>query len=127
MVEGRGPRVGLPRSPVPDPQSSILDPRSRLRQVLPHLMPPVRPVVAALLAPVVEVMRNPAAGENPRQAIRLFRLLPEARARRQMDVAAREMVQRPRIRKAWSVVHGIIEVEIVVVVAVHEACHIVDP
>src|SRR6266508_1790954 len=46
------------------------------REILPHLMLPVRPVVAAERSPVVQVVPNPAALEHVRETVRFLAALP---------------------------------------------------
>src|SRR5947208_16391388 len=92
-------------------------PASGVGEVLPDLMTPVGPVVAALCAPVVEVMAHAARAEDPRQAVRLLRMLPRTGAGRQVDVARRQMVQRRAVAEIGPVVDGMVEVEVGVVVA----------
>ena len=77
-------------------------------------------------APVVEMMRDAAARENPRQPVGLGRVLPRPGAGRQMDVAAGQVMERPAVGQVGGVVDGVVEVEVVVVVAEHEALHVVD-
>src|SRR5215207_600974 len=81
----------------PKRTSRLAPPASDVVHVLVHLMPPVRPVVSAHRAPVVEVMTDAAAGENPREAIGLARFFPRTGAGRDVDVAAGEVVQRPAV------------------------------
>src|SRR5437764_8373545 len=82
---------------------------------------PVRPIVPAEWTPVVEMVRDAAAGENVRQAVRLAAVLERAGAGRQMDVAAGELREQRWIAEVRKIVDRDVEVEVVVVGAVHEA------
>src|SRR3954465_15428300 len=112
-----------PLPPVPCPTGE----RSELHviHVLPHHVPPVRPVVSALRAPVVEAVADAAARQDPREPVRLVGMLPRPGPGRDVDVATGEMMQRPRVGHVCHVVDRIIEVEIVVVIADHESFHVV--
>src|SRR4051794_815034 len=101
-----------------DPTRQAVEPCwSRTSEVFPQHVPPIRPIVSALGAPVVEMVRNAAGGENPREAVRFLRVLPRSGARRQVDVATRQMVPRPAVGDVRGVVDGVVEVEVVVVLA----------
>src|SRR5690242_12175754 len=76
-----------------------------LADVFPHLMMPVRPVVPALRAPVVQVMSDAAALEDLRHSIRWTAVLPRAAAGREMDVATGVLIKIPRVTLIRHVVH----------------------
>src|SRR5204863_4474818 len=95
-------------------------------QVLVHLPLPVWPVVAALGAPVVEGDGNAFRARHVRQAIRRRAVLPGRVPGGQVDVAPAQLVQVPGVGQAGDVVDGVVEIEVVVVVAVHEAPDVVD-
>ena len=67
--------------------------------VFPHLVMPIGPFVAALRAPVVEMMRDAAALEHGRHPIGRSGVLPRAGAGREMDVAARELMEKPGVMR----------------------------
>ena len=89
-------------------------------------MLPVRPVVSAKGSPIVEMMANPAAREDARQPVCLAAVLERAGSGGDVNVARRQMAEQPRIRDVGHVVDRVVEVEVVVVGAVHEAFHVVD-
>ncbi len=47
--------------------------------------------------------------------------------RDQPDIAVAQLLVKPRIREALQVIDGVVEVEVVVVAAVHEPPHVVQP
>jgi hypothetical protein len=94
--------------------------------VLPHLVMPVGPFVPALLAPVVEMMRNAAIPQDFRHSVGRSAVLPRTTASHEPDVATRVLVEIPGITQVRHVVHRVIEVEVVVVHAVHRVPQIVD-
>src|SRR6266545_5199263 len=94
--------------------------------VLPHLVMPVGPFVPALRAPVVEMMSNAAIPEDLRHSVGGPAVLPRTAAGHEPDVAARVLIEKPRVTLVRHVVDRVIEVEIVVVHPVHGVTHIVD-
>src|SRR3954464_7049909 len=99
-------------------QPSAISPQPLTRasaQVLVELMIPVRPVVAAERAPVVEVMANAAARQNVRHSIGFIAALPWPAAGHEVDVARRQVAELPWVGCVGHVIDGIVEVEIVVV------------
>jgi len=94
--------------------------------VLPHLMMPVRPFVPTLRAPVVQMMRDPAAREHGGHLVGRPAVLPRTTAGREMDVATPVLVEKPGVILVGHVVDRVIEVEIVVVHSVHGIAQVVD-
>src|ERR1700720_1021269 len=99
----------------------------KLRDVLAHLVLPVRPVMAALRSPVVERVADPLAGQNFREAVGGPAVLPGARTGADVNVATGDLLIEPGIAGVREVIDGIVEIKIVVVHPVHEVPHIVDP
>ena len=89
-------------------------------------MLPIRPVVSAERTPVVQVMPHAAAREDLRHPVRFAAVLERTGPGREVDVAARQVAERPGIVDVGHVVDRVVEVEVVVVGAVHEALHVVD-
>ena len=87
---------------------------------------PVRPFVAALRAPVVQVMSNAAVPEDLGHSIGRPAVLPRAAAGREPDVATGVLVEIPGVILVSHVVHRIIEVKVIIIHAVHGVPHIVD-
>src|SRR6266550_5484734 len=108
----------------------VLSPRKsdseKLGDVLAHLVFPVRPVVAALRAPVVERVADPLAGENFREAVGGPAVLPGTRTGADVNVATGDLLIEPGIAGVREVIDGIVEIKIVVVHPIHEVPHIVD-
>src|SRR5581483_504052 len=96
-----------------------------LADVLPHLMMPVRPFVSALRPPIVQMMINAAVPQNLRHSVRGPAVLPWATAGRKPDIAARVLVEEPRVALIRHVVHRVIEIEIVIVHPIHRIAHVV--
>src|SRR5260370_20899410 len=61
-------------------------PSKKLRDIFAHLVFPVRPIVPALRAPVVQRMAYPLAGKNFREAVGRPAVLPRTGARRDVNV-----------------------------------------
>ena len=101
-------------------------PSEKPADILPHLVFPVRPVVPALLAPVVEMVRDAAAREDFRETIRGPAVFPRPAAGGDVDVAGGELREHDGVGKIREVIDGIIEIEVVVVEAVHELLEVVD-
>src|SRR2546421_8929447 len=97
-----------------------------LADVFPHLMMPVRPFVAALGAPVVQVMGYATAGEDLGHFIGGAGDFPRAATGREVDVAGSELFANPGIMLVGHVIDWVIEIEVVVVHPVHGIAHIVD-
>jgi hypothetical protein len=97
-----------------------------LAHVFPHLVMPVRPVVAAFRAPVVQMMSDAAVPEHLGHSISGAAVLPRTTAGHEPDVATRVLVEKPGIMLAGHVVDRVIEVEVVVVHPVHGIAHVVD-
>src|SRR5882672_1629615 len=110
------------RAPTSVPQSPSIE----LGDILAHLVLPVRPVVAALWAPVVERVANVLLREDAGKMIRGAGIFPLAGARGQVNVTGTELVVNPRIGKILDVVDGIVEIKIIVVQAVHEITEVVN-
>src|SRR5262249_6668317 len=96
------------------------------RNVFTHLVLPIGPVVASQRAPVVERMTNAFARKEFGKAIGGTTVLPRAVASRKMDVAGRQLLIDPGVAEVCDVVGGIVEIEVVVVDAVHEVFEVVD-
>src|SRR5947207_6500349 len=94
--------------------------------VLPHLVMPVGPFVPALLAPVVQMMSNAAVPEDLGHSIGRPAVLPRATAGYEPNVATAVLVEIPGVILVSHVVHRIVEVEVVVIHAIHGVPHIVD-
>src|SRR5678816_3287544 len=90
-----------------------------LADVFPHLVVPIGPFVAAFRTPIVEVMSYPGVPENLGHLIGRTRHFPWATAGGEVDVATGELFSEPWIVLVRHVVDGVIEVEVVVVHAVH--------
>jgi hypothetical protein len=96
-----------------------------VRDVLAHLVLPVRPVVAALWTPIVQRVADALAGKDFGKAIGRAAVLPRAGAGGDVNVAGGELAEEPRIAEIREIVHGIVEIEIVVVHTVHEVANVV--
>ena len=94
--------------------------------VLPHLVMPVGPFVAALRAPVVQLMRNAAARQDLGHSVGRPAVLPRTTAGHEPDVATRVLMEKPGITLVRHIVDRVIEIEVVVVHPVHRIPHIVD-
>ncbi len=84
---------------------------------------PIGPFVAALRAPVVEMMRDAAVPEHFGEAVGRARHFPRAAAGREVDVAGAVLVEKPGVVQVCDVVDRVIEIKIVVVHAVHGIAH----
>ena len=82
--------------------------------------------MAALVAPIIHGVTDIFAVEDFGQAIGGAALFPLAGAGDEVDIAGGKLFVKPGIGKIGEVVDGIVEVEIVVVHAVHERAEIVD-
>lgn len=89
-------------------------------------MLPEGPIVAAFGTPIVHRMANAFAGEDFREAIGGAAIFPRAGAGDEVDVAGIVLLVIPAIGKISKVIDGVVEVEVVVVHAVHEIPEIVD-
>lgn len=58
---------------------------------------PVGPVVAAFRVPVVQMMRNPAAGEHLGHSVGGAAILPRTTAGHESDVATRVLIEKPGV------------------------------
>src|SRR5437773_132567 len=94
--------------------------------VLPHLVMPVGPVVAAFRAPVVQMMSNAAIPEDLGHSVGRPAVLPRTTAGHESDVATRVLVEKPGVMLVGHIVDRVIEVEVVVVHPVHGIAHVVD-
>src|SRR6266403_4346229 len=94
--------------------------------VLPHLVMPVGPFVPALRAPVVKMMRNAAIPKNLGHSVGRAAVLPRSTAGREVDVATRQLVEKPGVVLVGHIVDRIIEVEVVVVHPVHRVPQVVN-
>src|SRR5579864_5815140 len=66
----------------------------KLRDVLPHLMLPIRPIMPTLRPPIVQVMMDPLALKDMRKPIRRPAVLPRPTAGGDVDIA---LVQLPNL------------------------------
>lgn len=87
---------------------------------------PVGPFVSALRAPVVEMMSNSAAREHGGHLVGRAGHFPRATAGREVDVATCQLLEKPRVVLVGHIIHGVIEVEIVVIHPVHGIAQIVN-
>src|SRR2546423_1159774 len=87
---------------------------------------PVRPFVPALRTPVVQMMYYAPVPENFRHAVSWAAVFPWAATGRQVDVAARVLIEKPGIVLVGHVIHRVIEIEVVVVHPVHGIAQVVD-
>src|SRR5437773_9479635 len=94
--------------------------------VFPHLVMPVGPFVPALRAPVVQVMTNAAVSQDLGHSVARPAVLPRTAAGHEPDVATRVMVKVPWVTQISHVIHRVVEVEVVVIHAVHGVSHVVN-
>src|SRR4029078_13053054 len=87
---------------------------------------PVGPFVAAFRAPVVQMMSNAAIPENLRHSVGRAAVLPWTTAGYESDVATRVLMEIPWVTLVGDIVHGVIEIEIVIVHSIHGVSHVVD-
>src|SRR4029077_9438137 len=87
---------------------------------------PVGPFVPALEAPVVQMMSNAAVPEDLGHSVGRTAVLPWTTAGYKPDVATRVLMEIPRVTLVSHIVDRVIEVEVVVIHAVHRIPHIVD-
>src|SRR5882672_4928559 len=98
----------------------------KLGDVFAHLVFPIRPVVAALGAPVVERMADAFAGKYFGEAVGWSAVFPLARTGGDVNVARGDLFVEPGIAHIGEVIDGVVEIKIVVVHAVHEILHVVN-
>ena len=94
--------------------------------VFAHLVLPVWPIVSAFRAPIVEGMANSLVGENSGEMVSRAGIFPGASARGEMNIAGSELVVNPGVGKILDVIGWIVEIEIVVVHAVHEVAQVIN-
>ncbi len=94
--------------------------------VLPHLVMPVGPFVPALRAPVVQMMSNAAIPEDLGHSVGRPAVLPRTTAGHEPDVATRVLMEKPRVILVGHIVDRVIEVEVVIIHAVHRIPQIID-
>ncbi len=94
--------------------------------VLPHLMMPVGPVVSALRTPIIQMMRDAAGGENLGHAVGRAAVLPRTTAGDEVDVATGVLLEKPGVVLVGHIIDRVIEVEVVVVHAVHGIAQVVN-
>jgi hypothetical protein len=82
--------------------------------------------VTALGAPVVQMMSNAAIPEDLRHSVGRPAVLPWATAGHEADVATRVLMEKPGVTLVSHIVDRVIEVEVVVIHAVHGVPHVVD-
>src|SRR5213593_2700787 len=87
--------------------------------VFPHLVMPIRPFVTALRAPVVQMMSNAAIPEDLGHSVGRPAVLPRTTAGHESDVATRVLVEIPGVTLVGDIVDRVIEVEVVIIHAVH--------
>src|SRR2546425_10227369 len=88
-------------------------------------MLPVWPIVAALGAPVVEMVRDAPGPEDVGEPVGRAAVLVWPAPRREVDVALMEVGEEVGVAQVGHVVDGVVEVEVVVVVPVHEPAEVV--
>src|SRR5882724_8520999 len=98
----------------------------KLGDVFAHLVFPIRPVVAALGAPVIERVADSLAGKNFREAVGWPAVFPLARAGGDVNVARSNLFVAPGMAHIGEVIDVVVEIKIVVVHAVHEVFHVVN-
>src|SRR5436309_3686444 len=98
----------------------------KLGDVFAHLVFPIRPVVAALGAPVIERVADSLAGENFREAVSRAAVFPLSRTGGDVNVARGDLFVEPGIAHIGEVIDGVVEIKTVVVHAVHEILHVVN-
>src|SRR6266404_2664830 len=96
------------------------------RDVFPHHVLPIRPVVPAFRAPVIERMPDAFPAEDFGEAVRRAGVLPLPGAGGDMNVAGGKLLVHPGIAQVREVIDGIVKVKIVVVHPVHEILQVVD-
>src|SRR6266567_1541684 len=99
----------------------------KMRNVLAHLVLPIRPVVAALRTPVIQRVADSFAGKNFREAVRGRAVFPRTGAGGNVNVATGNLLIEPGITRVGKVIDGMVEIKIVVVHAIHEVPQVVDP
>src|SRR6266567_1643588 len=99
----------------------------QMRNILAHLVLPIRPVVAALRTPVVQRVADSFAGKNFGEAVRGRAVFPRTGAGGNVNVATGNLLIEPEITRVGKVIDGIVEIKIVVVHAIHEVPQVVDP
>ena len=87
---------------------------------------PVRPVVAALGAPVVERVADSLAGKNFGETVGRTAVFPLARTGGDVNVARGDLFVELGIAHIGEVIDGVIEIKVVVIHAVHEIFYVVD-
>src|SRR5260370_22118667 len=99
----------------------------KLRDIFAHLVFPVRPIVPALRAPVVQRMAYPLAGKNFREAVGRPAVLPRTGARRDVNVTSSDSLVEPRIAGVRDIIDGIVEIKIVFVHPAHQYPQFLHP
>src|SRR4029453_6797276 len=97
-----------------------------LADEFPHLVMPEGPVVSPLRAPVVQMMSNAAIPENLGHSVGRPAILPRTTTGHEPDIATRVLIEKPGVTLVGHIVHRVIEVEVVVIHAVHRIPHVVD-
>ena len=82
--------------------------------------------MAAVGTPVINGVGNIFVGENFGESIGGAAMFPRAGAGDEVDVAGADVIVEPGIGNVGEVIDGIVEIEIVVVEAVHEIAEVVD-
>src|SRR5690348_457155 len=90
-----------------------------------HLVFPIRPVMAALRAPIVERMANALAGKHFGEPVGGAAVFPGAGTGGKVDVAGGDLLVEPWIAHIREIIDWIVEIEIVIVHAVHKIAHVV--
>src|SRR5712664_194462 len=80
-----------------------------LRDLFAHLVLPVRPIVAALRAPVVQRVADAFAGKNFGEAVGRPAVFPRTRTGAEVNVAACDLAVEPGIASVCEVIDGIVD------------------
>src|SRR2546421_12874591 len=88
---------GLSLNPFPKQRNKDKQFLEELRDVFPHLVFPVRPIVAALRAPIVQRVADAFAGENFLEAVSRATVLPWTRTSTEGNGTGRDLAKKPGV------------------------------
>src|ERR1700724_2727367 len=91
-----------------------------------HLPLPVWPIVSTVGAPVVKIVGDTPSPQDLREPEGGTAVLERAAPRGEMDVALTKVREVVGVAQVGDVVDGVVEIEVVVVVPVHEPAEVVD-